>query len=97
MKFYNSKELGKVTIPEPVSVVNSDNYIFDNCPKCGSENELDWMGFDLDGASGHYDVQCGKCGFEGRQWQKMTFDGWQEYNENTGQYDDIPPYLPPPE
>ena len=65
----------------------------DACPKCGSEDQIDWGTFEYDGQDGRFDVTCGKCGFEGRQWLKIAFDMWQEARKNdSGKYEDIEPY-----
>ena len=65
---------------------------YDLCPKCGNDN-LDFGLFDFQGdEAGHYPVVCYQCGFEGRQWCKLTFEMWQEYNHKDGDYDDIEPY-----
>lgn len=62
----------------------------DRCPVCGSEN-IEWMGFEtVSDRDGYYDAVCLDCSFEGRQWHRMKFDGWQELQYN-GAYVDIEP------
>jgi len=60
------------------------------CPKCGSEN-LDYEGKMERGVSGnavYYPFTCSDCGFEGREWYTLTFDGFTDDDGNEITEDD---------
>lgn len=59
-----------------------------HCPKC-KKDALEFEAFITeDGECGKYDAICKACGFEGRQWYLLKFDGWQELKDD-GQYVDL--------
>jgi hypothetical protein len=69
-----------------------DKMNYDLCPKCGNDN-MEWGHFELQGGNdGYYEVSCRACGFSGRQWQMMEFDGWQRGPDKDGQYEDVLSY-----
>ena len=60
----------------------------DSCPICGS-NDVQFHDYDnVDYENGFYEATCPDCGFQGRQWHKMTFDGWQTLTDE-GTFEDM--------
>lgn len=52
----------------------------DKCPICGGELEYGESGIIDEGV--FYEVSCPKCGFSGKEWYRMEFDGYIDYNDN---------------
>ena len=59
----------------------------DKCPRCGS-GRLSYGQFHMDGPYKRIDVECVECGFDGRMWYKLVFDGWQEF-DGVDQYKEV--------
>lgn len=58
------------------------------CPKCGSlEVNFEPLTM-LSSEQGFFNAYCDNCDFEGRQWNKVKFDRWQE-RVDEGEYEDI--------
>ena len=51
------------------------------CPKSGSE--LAYGLFEVtDGEYGYFEVWCNNCDFNGREWYKLVFDGFTDFDGN---------------
>lgn len=59
------------------------------CPICGAE--LEYGNQDVQDEYKWYDVSCGRCGWQGRQWDKVTFTGYTVEDENTGEAINVEP------
>ncbi len=54
----------------------------DKCPKCKANLNFT-SGFNLiDNGQGFYICNCYQCGFEGKQWHKISFDGFEGADGN---------------
>lgn len=51
----------------------------DDCPKCGTYDLITFEPMDwVDAENGFRAIKCQHCGFTGKAWYKITFDGWED-------------------
>lgn len=52
------------------------------CPRCG-EHDLDYGAISFeDGDMCYFPYECRKCGLEGEEWYKLSFEGHNVIDEN---------------